>query len=290
MRVPLRLVRRPRRRLRLRRISLRFDLRKALFILPNLFTVASIFCGFYAAITAASAAATSRPDDLYGACIAVLLAMVFDSVDGRVARLTRTQSDFGVQMDSLADVVSFGVVPALVAWHWGLSTYGHLGMAACFVFTACGAIRLARFNVLAARSPGATSSFFVGLPIPAAAGLLMAAIIAWLDAGAAPLDGTASWPPALLLGLGLVMVSTVPFRTFKAAHLDARTIAMLTLILGSLGLLAVRVRPSFAVICLMGGYLAYGLGEAVVRGFGRLFETAEPPEPPRPRDREGGGG
>jgi len=153
MRVPFRMIRRPRRRLRLRRFSLRFDLRKALFILPNLFTVASIFCGFYAAVIASEAASKGRPEDLYTACFAVLLAMVFDSVDGRVARLTRTQSDFGVQMDSLADVMSFGVVPALVAWHWGLSNYGQLGLAACFVFTACGAIRLARFNVLAARSP-----------------------------------------------------------------------------------------------------------------------------------------
>jgi CDP-diacylglycerol--serine O-phosphatidyltransferase len=109
-----------------------------------------------------------------------------------VARLTRTQSDFGVQMDSLADVRSFGVVPALVAWHWGLSNYGQLGLAACFVFTACGAIRLARFNVLAARSPGGPSNFFVGLPIPAAAGLLVSTIIASLDAGAPPPDGVSS--------------------------------------------------------------------------------------------------
>ena len=275
MRVPFRMIRRPRRRLLLRRFSLRFYLRKALFILPNLFTVASIFCGFYAAVIASEAASKGRPEDLYTACFAVLLAMVFDSVDGRVARLTRTQSDFGVQMDSLADVMSFGVVPALVAWHWGLSNYGQLGLAACFVFTACGAIRLARFNVLAARSPGGPSNFFVGLPIPAAAGLLVSTIIASLDAGAPPPDGVASWPPLLLLGLGLVMVSTVPFRTFKAAQLDARTVTLGVLLVGSLVLLAMRVRPSFAVICLMGGYLAYGLGEWMIRGFGRLFEPAD---------------
>ncbi|MCA9541519.1 MAG: CDP-diacylglycerol--serine O-phosphatidyltransferase, partial [Myxococcales bacterium] len=161
-----------------RRRRRRFDLGKAIFILPNLFTVSSIFCGFYAAVTAAGA---TGPRELYKACIAVLFAMVFDSVDGRVARLTHTQSAFGVQMDSLADVISFGASPALIAWHWGLSGFGTGGLLACFVYCACGAIRLARFNVMAANHSG-PSEYFLGLPIPAAAGLLVGVIITTLQA------------------------------------------------------------------------------------------------------------
>lgn len=248
---------RERRRRRFRR---RFELHKAMFILPNLFTVSSIFCGFYGAITAAGA---TEPRDLYRACIAILFAMVFDSVDGRVARLTRTQSAFGVQMDSLADVISFGAAPALIAWHWGLSTFGTVGLLACFVYTACGAIRLARFNVMAAASAG-PSHYFLGLPIPAAAGLLVATIIASLQAGQA-LDGSEAWAPVGMVGLGLLMVSSIRFRTFKATKMSKRAFAALMLVFGSIVAVGVAVRPSFAIVTLMASYLVLGLAEEVAR-------------------------
>lgn len=229
-----------------------------MFILPNLFTVSSIFCGFYGAVTAAGA---TGPDDLYRACIAILFAMVFDSVDGRVARLTRTQSDFGVQMDSLADVISFGAAPALVAWHWGLDAFGTVGLLACFVYTACGAIRLARFNVMAAAESG-PSSYFLGLPIPAAAGLLVATIIASIQAGRT-LEGGEVWAPLGMVALGLLMVSNIRFPTFKATKMTRRAFVGLMVVFGSVVVLAVQVRPSFAIVTLMGSYLALGLaGEA----------------------------
>ncbi len=231
-----------------------------MFILPNLFTVSSIFCGFYGAITAAGA---TEPRDLYRACIAILFAMVFDSVDGRVARLTRTQSAFGVQMDSLADVISFGAAPALIAWHWGLSTFGTVGLLACFVYTACGAIRLARFNVMAAASAG-PSHYFLGLPIPAAAGLLVATIIASLQAGQA-LDGSEAWAPVGMVGLGLLMVSSIRFRTFKATKMTKRAFAALMLVFGAIVAVGVAVRPSFAIVTLMASYLLLGLAEEVAR-------------------------
>ncbi len=110
----------------------RFDLSKAIFILPNLFTLSSIFCGFYALVTVVDAQPDEMNSAVYRACLAVIFAMVFDAVDGRVARLTRTQSDFGVQMDSLADVTSFGVVPAMIAWRWGLDQFGNFGLFVCF--------------------------------------------------------------------------------------------------------------------------------------------------------------
>ena len=239
-----------------------------MFILPNLFTVSSIFCGFYAAVTAADAGGATATTDLYRACIAVLFAMVFDSVDGRVARLTRTQSEFGVQMDSLADVVSFGVAPALIAWHWGLSAFGTAGLLVCFVYCACGTIRLARFNVMAQNSSG-PSSYFVGLPIPAAAGLLVATIISTLAAGRT-LEGNETWAPAMMVVLGALMVSNVRFRTFKATRMTRKGFALVMLVFATTVVIAVQVRPSFAIATLMASYLAFGLADELARTLRRL--------------------
>lgn len=248
-----------------------------MFVLPNLFTVSSIFCGFYAAVTAAGAAGDNLAADLYRACIAVLFAMVFDSVDGRVARLTRTQSAFGVQMDSLADVISFGAAPALIAWHWGLSAFGTLGLLVCFVYTACGAIRLARFNVMAADDQG-SSAWFTGLPIPAAAGLLVGTIITSLRGGRDALDGSEAWAPILLVALGLLMVSTIRFRTFKATRMTPRAFAILMVVFGTTVVIAIQVRPSFAIVTLMASYLAFGLAEEVARQI-RRFTAPDAQEP-----------
>lgn len=254
---------RPGLRLRLRPPA--FDLKKAMFILPNLFTVASILCGFYGAVTAAGVnGQPATHDEMMRACVAILCAAFFDGIDGRVARLTHTQSAFGVQMDSLADVVSFGAAPSIIAWHWGLWRWGQPGLLAAFFFCACGAIRLARFNVLAARA-ASPSHFFVGLPIPAAAWIVVATIIAWLDAGAAPLSGTEFWPPLLMVGLGFFMVSTIPFRTFKSGRMSRKALAALFAVLAATAFVAIEVRPSFAVVALMGAYLIYGTLESVYR-------------------------
>ncbi len=256
-----------------RRLRRRFDLSKAVFILPNLFTVSSIFCGFYAAVTAAGATGDSAGHDLYRACIAVLFAMAFDAVDGRVARLTKTQSEFGVQMDSLADVISFGAVPGLIAWHWGLSKLGDLGLFVCFLYCACGTIRLARFNVMAAADDG-PSTYFLGLPIPAAAGLLVAAIIASVQMDYT-LTGEEMWPPFLMVALGALMVSNVRFPTFKATRLTAKTGAILALIFGSLIYIGAETRPSIAILALMLSYLAYGIAEDLRRVLRSLRDDEE---------------
>ena len=142
---------------------MQINLRKAMFVLPNLFTVSSIFLGFYS-MTLASGDAT--PEELYRAALAIFFAIFFDMFDGRVARMTRTQSDFGVQLDSLADVISFGAAPALLVYRWALAPMGFMGLFLSFAFAACGALRLARFNVLAARGDKASHRFFTGLPIP----------------------------------------------------------------------------------------------------------------------------
>jgi CDP-diacylglycerol--serine O-phosphatidyltransferase len=232
-----------------------------MFILPNLFTVSSIFCGFFAAVTAASVATGDVDEKLYRACIAVLFAMIFDSVDGRVARLTRTQSAFGVQMDSLADVISFGVAPALIAWHWTLSQFDTWGMFTCFIYCACGTIRLARFNVMAADNSG-PSSYFIGLPIPAAAGLLVAVIIATINTKTR-LTPNDLWVPLLMVGLGLLMVSNVRFRTFKATKMSLKVFAVILIVFAALIIVAISVGPASAIVGLMLSYLAAGLIEGL---------------------------
>src|SRR5712672_4723599 len=152
----------------------RVNLRKLMFVLPNLFTVSSIFCGVYS-ITLSAGEPTG--DNFYRAAVAIFFGSFFDAFDGRVARLTQTQSEFGVELDSLADVVTFGVAPAILVYKWALYELGFLGMAIAAVYAACGAIRLARFNVLA-RSEAGVQRFFVGLPIPLAAGMLVSLVIA----------------------------------------------------------------------------------------------------------------
>ncbi len=148
-------------------------LHKLKFVLPNLFTVTSIFCGFYA-LTLCSG--DPSPAKLYQAALAIFFAMFFDGFDGRVARLTRTQSQFGVELDSLADVISFGVAPAMLVYKWALAPLGFIGLFVAFFYAACGALRLARFNVMSRRAVG--SRFFVGLPIPLAAGVIVSVVIA----------------------------------------------------------------------------------------------------------------
>jgi len=237
-------------------------LRKLMFVLPNLFTVTSIFCGFYALTLCAGEAG---PVQLYQAALAIFFAMFFDGFDGRVARLTKTQSDFGVQLDSLADVVSFGAAPSLLVYKWALEPLGFLGLFIAFSFAACGALRLARFNVLAARNPhGGGGRFFVGLPIPIAAGMLVSVIISHHAAShGEPLHAAASMPVAVAVaGLALLMVSTVRYRTFKDARPNRKSAAVfMLLVLGGVAI-ATQYHPAWVLVACCGAYLALGLVES----------------------------
>lgn len=239
-------------------------LRKLMFVLPNLFTVTSIFCGFYA-LTLCAGAAT--PAQLYQAALAIFFAMFFDAFDGRVARLTRTQSEFGVQLDSLADVMSFGAAPALLVYKWALSDLGFAGIFIAFSFAACGALRLARFNVIAARSPkGGGGSFFVGLPIPLAAGMLVALVIANYGArDGQALPTIAQVPVAVVVAfLALLMVSTVRYRTFKDVRLSARSIAIFAAICVTGVVIATQAHPAYVLVAYFSVYLVLGLIESVL--------------------------
>src|SRR3954465_4699572 len=266
---------------RRRRRRPRANLRKLMFVLPNLFTVSSIFCGVYS-ITLSAGDPTG--DNFYRAAVAIFFGSFFDAFDGRVARLTRTQSEFGVELDSLADVISFGVAPAILVYKWALAGMGIAGIIISSVFAACGAIRLARFNVLAHAESG-TQRYFVGLPIPLAAGMLVALVIAFNSLGS-PAEAVGLWPIAtLVLVLSFLMVSTIRYRTFKGAGLNPRTLLIfLGVIAVGVGV-AIRGRPSLVLLVYFSFYILLGLAEEAL--FGRRRRAAARAAAPAPRMPEG---
>jgi CDP-diacylglycerol--serine O-phosphatidyltransferase len=238
-------------------------LRDLMFVLPNLFTVSSIFCGFYAMTLCAGDAS---PTQLYQAALAIFFGIFFDGFDGRVARLTKTQSLFGQELDSLADVVTFGAAPSLLVWKWALGDLGIVGIIGAFCFAACGALRLARFNVLAIRSPhGGASSFFVGMPIPFAAAGVISMIIAWENAHGGAVPTEARWPVlGVVIFLALLMVSTVRYRTFKDARPNAKTAAILGSIIVVGVVIGVLSHPAWVLVAYFGLYLLSGLFESAL--------------------------
>jgi CDP-diacylglycerol--serine O-phosphatidyltransferase len=156
----------------------KIDLRKTLFLLPNIITLSSIFCGFDSIRLSATA---QGDEDYYRASVLLVFALFFDMLDGRVARLTKTQSAFGLQIDSLADVISFGVAPGLLVYKWSLYQKPTAGLIAAFLFAGAGAVRLARFNVLSmgeSGKPTKPGKYIVGLPVPGAAGILVSLVLA----------------------------------------------------------------------------------------------------------------
>ncbi len=223
--------------------------RKGIYILPNLFTLAGLFGGFYAIVMAMN----GRFDQ---AAIGVFSAMVLDSLDGRVARMTNTQSAFGEQMDSLADMVSFGAAPALIAYIWALTGLGRWGWIAAFVYCACAALRLARFNVNTAI---VDKRFFQGLPSPAAAALVAGFI--WLMDEAGIQGETVRWYMfALTLYAGLTMVTNVPFYSFKDLSIK-RSVPFAVIVLIALGIAAINIDPPTVMFAL---FVAYGLSGYVL--------------------------
>ena len=232
--------------------------RKGIYILPNLFTLAALFGGFYAIVMAMN----GRFDM---AAVGVFCAMVLDSLDGRVARMTNTQSAFGEQMDSLSDMVSFGAAPALIAYMWALQGLGRWGWIAAFVYCACAALRLARFNV---NTGVVDKRYFQGLPSPAAAALVMGFIWLLTEAGVRPGQGSValSWTQVTWLTFGftlyagLTMVTNVPFYSFKDLHMK-RSVPFAAIVLIALGIAIVNIHPPTV---LFGVFVLYGLSGYVV--------------------------
>jgi len=185
--------------------------RKGIYLLPNLLTTGGMFCGFYAIV-----AGMNGKFEI--AAVAVFIAMILDGLDGRVARMTNTQSEFGAEYDSLADLISFGLAPALVMYQWSLvhmqtmgAAWGKVGWMAAFIYVACAALRLARFNT---QIGTVDKRYFVGLPSPAAAAIMVGMVWVFNDLA---IQGNAVQMPAFLMTLfaGLLMVSNVSFYSFK---------------------------------------------------------------------------
>lgn len=184
---------------------------RGIYLLPNLFTTGALFSGFYAIISAVNGRYET-------AVIAIFIAMILDGLDGRVARLTNTQSDFGAQYDSLSDMVAFGVAPALVMYLWAFSSLGRLGLFAAFVHTAGGALRLARFNT---QIESADKRYFQGMPSPAAAAILAGFIWISLEHGY-DIDMIKYLAIALTIATGLLMVSNFRYSSFKQIDLKGK--------------------------------------------------------------------
>lgn len=217
--------------------------RKGIYILPNLFTLAALFGGFYSIVMAMN----GRFDQ---AAIGVFCAMVLDSLDGRVARLTNTQSAFGEQMDSLSDMVSFGAAPALIAYVWGLTSLGRWGWIGAFVYCACAALRLARFNV---NTTVVDKRFFQGLPSPAAAALVAGFIWLMTDSGIEGIE--VRWLTfTLMLYAGLTMVTNVPFYSFKDVSMK-RSVPFAVIVLIALSIAVINIHPPIVMFSL---FVVYG--------------------------------
>ena len=233
--------------------------RKGIYVLPNAITLAALFSGFYAIVMAMNGR-------FEAAVIAIFCSAVLDSLDGRVARMTNSQSAFGEQMDSLCDMVSFGAAPALIIYIWGLKDLGKAGWIPAFVYIAGAALRLARFNV----NIGVVDKrFFQGLPSPAAAALVMSLIWVMDDAGfrgVTQIDWLAWTAFGVTLYAGLSMVTNAPFYSFKVVG-GKRTVPFAVIVAIALGIAIINIDPPIVLFVL---FCAYGLSGYVVYGWRKL--------------------
>lgn len=224
-------------------------IRRGIYILPNIITTASLFCGFVSVIS-------SIKGDHVRAAWMIFLAGVFDLLDGRVARLTRTHSDFGTEYDSLCDLASFGLAPAILAYTWTLSHFKQFGWAAAFLFFACGALRLARYNV---QSTDVEKKHFQGLPIPVAA-TVIASYVIFHHRWKGDVDVSSVLTLCMTVGLGLLMVSTVRYRSFKKLDFKRRE-SFFVLVVLAIALFVVASAPSEMTFFFSLLYVISGLAE-----------------------------
>jgi len=262
--------------------------------------MANIFCGFFALVLCA------RDTDyhmLYQAGLAIFFGWVFDTLDGRVARITRTQSSLGIELDSLSDAITFGAAPALLAYKWGLGYFGKMGIFIAFTYIAAAIMRLARFNVLALHSssthsqstaPGAMrkqgtkeaeeeehvsskstsllapDGYFIGLPTPAAAGVIVTLVWFQYWVSKEQLILRHSAVALIVFGLSYLMVSKIRFRTFKGLRPTKKTLSITFIILVSSFIISKRFQFAHVFLFLVVAYLVFGLAEELVRAGARL--------------------
>lgn len=227
--------------------------RKGIYLLPNLFTTSALFAGFFSVVAGING-------DFTAAAVAIFIAMILDGLDGRVARMTNTQSAFGAEYDSLSDMLSFGVAPALVAFNWILQDVGKTGWVVAFLYVACAALRLARFNV---QIGSADKKWFIGLPSPSAAAFVAASVWTFHS-----FDAEAFGFKLLMLivvaAAGILMVSNIRYYSFKEIDLKG-PVPFVVLLAIVLGFVVISVEPSVMLLLLFSGYVASGPALAIMR-------------------------
>lgn len=249
-------------------------MRKGIYILPNLITLMNMFAGFYSIIA-------SLNSDYERAAWAIMIASVFDVLDGWVARITHTATRFGIEMDSLSDVISFGVAPGVLVYTWTLSSFGKVGWLGSFFLVACAALRLARFNV----QMGSTEKkHFTGLPTPASAMVIATTVLAYQEfieiieqlhlVRLADVIGKDYWVLAMTFLLAGLMVSNITYHSIKEANLkERRPFGILVVIVVFLAVVAYH--PALVLFLVSIGYVAVGILEALY-GLARREKTASP--------------
>lgn len=216
-----------------------------IYILPNLLTTGNLFCGFFAIIEAIKG-------NILNASYAIVFAAIFDLLDGRMARLTRSTSRFGAEYDSLCDLISFGMAPAIILWQWSLNPFGRLGWVISFLYIACTALRLARFNV---QAHVVEKNYFQGLPSPMSAGIVASSVIAFTDLG---WDSRGNiWLLMMTALLAFVMVSNFRYRSFKDLDLKQR-LPFRFLLLGLCVIVVVALYPEVMLFMLFLSYAILG--------------------------------
>lgn len=231
----------------------REGVRKGVYLLPNLCTITSLFCGFFSIIK-------SLQGEFVAAGWAILIAGVFDFLDGRIARLTHAESDFGVELDSLVDLASFGLAPGVLVYTWALSDFDRVGWLVTFLFFACGALRLARFNV---QVDNVEKSWFQGLPIPLAAYSIASSVIFYHHVFGNAFPERNYIMLVATCVLALLMVSTIPYRSFKQVDFkNKRSFFALVAMVGIF--FVVAAEPQIAIFVLCVGYVMFGLIEEAI--------------------------
>lgn len=241
--------------------------RRGVALLPSLFTLGNMFCGYACVIYA-------MRGDFETAAPFIGIAIVLDMLDGRIARMTGSASEFGVQFDSMADVISFGVAPAILAFAWGLDQLGRPGWAAAFLFVTAAALRLARFNI---QSASVDKRYFVGMPSPAAAGVVAATVFAYPVGLSDPQIALAAM--ALVVVPAILMVSTIRFRSFKTFDLQSRR-PFRILIVFALLITAIVMHPQIVLVVMAYLYLASPLIGGLVTRVRRRPEAGAAAESP----------
>ena len=240
---------------------------KMIYLLPNIFTLGNIFFGFFSMIS-------SIEGEFVRAAYVIIVAGFFDVFDGKVARATNSTSRFGVEFDSLADLVSFGIAPAILVYLWALQPAERVGWLGAFLFVVCGALRLARFNVLV---DVVSSDRFIGLPIPCAAGMVASAVIL-VENFPNALELREHWLPlitAMVYGLAVLMVSNIQYRSTKKMTMKGKN-PFGIMVIAALFLIVIALNPEISFFAIGVTYIAFGLIEAVF-GLRKLLTKEKPP-------------